>query len=299
MEHGRPILAVGKFLALLRELNSSGPVSRAQLANATGIPRQTTSRMLQTMLSLDLIEQVPNTKRYRVAAMALSLSHGYEPAHRLAFVARPIVEQLTSRIGWPVTVMTHVGTSMITRFSTHHLTSLSFGPCPVGSAIPILHSASGHAYLAFASTDDRLAILDGFRRLDDRSPLLSMFIDGRPLELIRAAGYASYERSAHTPHPGKTSSISVPIVGFGPCRGALTMDFFSSAMSMAAATRRFVRELKDAATAIVQALDPLVSGPTCLESSRSGIEGHDGSRRYAARRSDAGDLSSGDGRFTP
>ena len=254
MDHEIPIRSVSRFIALFREINLKGPLSLGQMVHATGIPYPTTSRIVQTMLSHELIERIPGTKSYCVAAMALSLSHGFQRANRLAAAGRPMIEALTDRIGWPLALMTRVGTSMVARASTHHRTSLSFGACPAGSAIPILHSASGHAYLAYATREERAGILDGLGRFESRSPMLSLFLEGRPLDRIRSEGHATYERNRFTENPGKTSSISVPILANEELQGSLTLIFFSSAMPMDEALRRYLGDLEETAIAIEEVL---------------------------------------------
>lgn len=256
MDSEIPIRSVSRFIAVFREINLEGPLSLGEMVQATGIPYPTTSRIVQTMLSHGLIEQVPKTKSYAVAAMAMSLSHGFQPANQLATAARGVIEASTQRIGWPLAVMTRVGTSMVARASTHHLTSLSFSPCPAGSSIPILHSASGHVFLAYASREERACVLDGLQRFENVTPMLSLFREGRPLERIRAEGHATYERNMHSETPGKTSSISVPVLVDDQLHGTLTLVFFASAMPMDEALRRYLDELRQGATAIARSLAP-------------------------------------------
>ena len=54
--------------------------------------------------------------------------------------------------------------------------------------------------------------------------------------------------------PGKTSSIGVPIYEGEQVAGTVTLVFFSSAMPMAEAVRRYADDLKAAAAAISQEL---------------------------------------------
>ncbi len=276
MDSEIPIRSVSRFIAVFREINLKGPLSLGEMVQATGIPYPTTSRIVQTMLSHGLIEQIPKTKSYSVAAMAMSLSHGFQAANRLATAARPVIEALTHRIGWPVAVMTRVGTSMVARASTHHLTSLSFHAFPAGSSIPVLHSASGHVFLAYASREERAGVLDGLQRFNNISPMLSLFQEGRPLERIRAEGHATYERNMHSQTPGKTSSISVPVQVDDQLQGTLTMIFFASAMPMDEALRRYLAELRQSAKAIELSL--------ALEFAASSPAGRSRARAPAAAR---------------
>ena len=143
--------------------------------------------------------------------------------------------------------------------------------------MPLLECASGHVYLAHASDEERRNIIEGLERLHSRSPLLPLFKSGRPVTRIQEDGYATYERNPHTPNPGKTSSISVPIFDKDYLAGALTMAFFASAMPVAEAVKRHLADLKATAAAIGDAL----RAPPVIEATREVVRG---TRRPTKRR---------------
>jgi hypothetical protein len=84
---------------------------------------------------------------------------------------------------------------------------------------------------------------------------MAMFESRKLIARIREDGYATNERSLHTLTPGKTSGISAPIFEDGKLAATLTLSFFSSAMRMDEAVRRFVPDVKRVAAEISSALD--------------------------------------------
>ena len=225
-----------------------------EIARLIDLPYPTAYRIVQTLVFEGLIECEPSRKHYRATALVQSLSSGFKDQGNLITVARPHLVALTQKISWPVAIATHVGPWMMIRDSTHALTSLAFNNYHPGYTFPILECASGLAYMAFTSDEERDCILKGITSLDGRSPTISMFESRKLIARIREDGYATNDRTLHTPTPGKTSSISAPVFDDGKIAATLTMAYFSSAMRMAEAVRRYAPDIKKVAAEITGAL---------------------------------------------
>jgi len=225
-----------------------------EISKAVDLPYPTTFRIIQTLTHEGLVVCEPGRKRYRVTALVQSLAAGYSDSGRLIAQARPHLVGLTHKHAWPVSLTTHVGRHMVVRDSTHTLSSLTFSNYAPGYTLPILECASGHAYLANVDDDKRVGLLAGLEAYERRTPLLDIFKSPRLVQNIRDNGYATWERNPHTPFPGKTSSIAVPVSEGGEVKACLTMVFFASALTMAEAVRRYVDDLKGAAAALAEQL---------------------------------------------
>ena len=271
MKKGMHIRSVSRFISVLNSISRDGPLSLGQMVRSTGISYPTMSRIVHTLVNEELVVQVTGTKTYRVAAMAMSLSASFQTPQLVAAVAKPVMEALTRDIGWPLTVNTRVGINMVVQASTHHRTSLTLNDCPPGATIPVLYSASGHAYLAFADAVEQQCVLDSMHVFEKVTPMLSMFLDGRPQARIRADGYATYERNKHARGPGKTSAISVPLLQDNRFVAVLSLVFFSSAMSLGDALQRYLSPLREAADTIGELLSdsPIESVPMEVRSPRA------------------------------
>lgn len=258
MEKGVPIRAVSRALAVLQAINRHGTLTLMEIAQEVRIPYPTSCRIVQTLLVEGLIEREPDRKRYRPTALVQTLSHGFQQDDRLVTVARPHIVALTKKIAWPVAVATRVGQRMMVRDSTHTLTSLTFVNYYSGYTLPLLECATGRAYLAFCSEEERENILDGMRAIEGEGPLgaevLPFFENGLMVQDIRRLGYATKGRNQYTENPGKTSSIAVPLFDGERTVGSLAVIFFSVAMKMDKAVERFLPELRQTGEDISRAL---------------------------------------------
>jgi len=246
------IRAISRGLRVLQAINRGGSISMMQICRQAEIPYPTACRVIETLIKEGMVEREPARKRYRATALVRTLSVGFQDEDALVAVARRHIVALCNRHGWPISVTTRVGHSMMVRDSTHKLTSLTLHHYSPGYTLPIIECSTGKAYLAFCGDEERGAILSGLRRLDGPAEKLAALLlhDDTMLSAIRAKGYATQARNAYTAVPGKTSSLAVPVIKDGVVKGACGLIFFAAAMPMARAEEMFVADLKATAEAI-------------------------------------------------
>jgi IclR family mhp operon transcriptional activator len=239
-----PIRSVTRALHVLQAINRHGSLSMTQISNMVELPYPTTCRIVNTLISEGVIERETSRKYYRPTALTQSLSCGYQPRVRLVAIAREHVEALTRDTGWPVSIASRVGSSMVIQDSTHGMTTMTFSDYHPGYTLPILSSASGMAYLAFTTESERNEIL---RQLEEKASEEEIHMFGKYpepyFEIIRKDGYASFIRNPHTKDPGKTSSIAVPLVLEETVIGALTLVFFSTTLKVTDAFEKYKEAL--------------------------------------------------------
>jgi IclR family mhp operon transcriptional activator len=252
MEKGVPIRSISRSIAVLQEINRAGDLSLMEIARRAKVPYPTACRIVQTLIHENLIEREPTRKHYRPTALVQSLSNGYRLENRLIAVARRHIVSLTKLHGWPVSLTTRVGLSMVIRDSTHALTSQTFNNYHPGYTLPILECAAGKAYLAYAEPDEREMIIRGIRDSGEKWDDLTMRLleTGVLTDDIRQAGYAVKGRNRYTETPGKTSSIARPVFGTEGVAGCIVLIFFSSAMKISDAVAKYDDDLRRAADAI-------------------------------------------------
>lgn len=251
------IRAVGRAFHVLQTINRLPNPTIMQIKTAAGLPYPTVYRIIQTLVHEGLIESEPARKRYRPTELVLSLTSGFQPDDRLVGLARPLMVELTRAIGWPVTLAVRVGGRIMLKDSTHALTTQTFANYYPGYTLPLQDCASGKAYLAFCTGEERRMIQQnasvgnddeattGLARLHASNDTL--------LAQIREDGYATHARNLHSDTPGKTSSIAVPLVSGDRLLGCLTIIFFAAAMSMQDAVARYLHQLTRCADAIGEA----------------------------------------------
>ena len=249
-----PIRAISRALAVLSAINRNGALTITQAAREAEIPYPTACRVIQTLVHEGMIEREEARKYYRPTALSQSLSCGYQAGSRLIGAARPQIIKLTKDTGWPISLATRVGSSMVIQDSTHALTTQTFSEYYPGFALPISACASGLAYLAFCSDDLRASILDQIASATPKQnageiSLISQSSD-EFFAGVRERGYAVFIRNQHTKDPGKTSSIAVPIYSGDEVAGAIALVYFSSALKPNKAVENYLDMLTEARIAI-------------------------------------------------
>ena len=256
-DRGIPIRSLSRGLSVIQAINRLGPISMMQISREVGLPYPTASRIVQSLIHEGFVEREQTRKHYRVTGLVQTLSTGYQAADRLVTVARRHLNHLTEEVGWPVSLATRVGTSMMVRESTHGQSSMTFTNYYAGFTLPISKCASGKVFLAFCDDAERAAIIDGWQFSDNETSHIGLMLvnDDAVLSQIRERGYAINTRNAYTADVGKTSAIAVPIVRrSGRIAGTLSLIYFATSMSYEEAAGKFYDLLKQKAEEISEEL---------------------------------------------
>lgn len=246
MDKGIPIRSLSRGIAVLKAINRSGSLTMTEITRTCDLPYPTASRVIQTLVHEGLIEREPKRRRYRPTAMVQSLAHGFQGDGRLVKAARPHIVDLTRMLGWPITLSSHVGHSMVIRDSTHALSALTFNEYFPGYASPLLESAAGLVYLAALGDAEREGLIQSMRAIEneDWTQALTLLEDSRMIDEIREHGYAARSFNLFTRNPGKTSSIAVAIMDGEQPMGAVSLAYFASAMKAEEAIARFAPQIR-------------------------------------------------------
>ncbi len=257
MEKGVPVRSLSRGIAVLQAINRGNSLSMMEIARTSEVPYPTACRLVQTLVYEGLVEREPSRKRYRPTALTQTLAYGFQGDMYLIEVARAQLVELTRTLGWPVSISTHVGHSMVIRDSTHALTALTFNNYYPGYSLPVLECASGLVFISHMRAEERTNLLHTLKLMDNSKSRHAVSLLEREglADEIRANGYATRGNNLFTNNPGKTSSIAVPILYKGEIIASLTLAFFSVATKMTDAVRQFVEPLQQAAEAIAHDLD--------------------------------------------
>lgn len=259
MERGVPIRAITRGIAVLSAVNRDGPITMMNISRAADVPYPTACRIVQTLLHEGLIEREPARKRYRVTSLVQTLATGFQEEDQLVAAARPLLEDLCKDVSWPVSLATRVGTRMMVRDSTHKMTSLTFTNYYPGYTLPIAECATGKAYLAHCSEDERQMVSEAWEATDNETSRTGLLIlsDDVVLNQIRSDGYAIQNRNFYNEEPGKTSTLAVPVLNDeGEPIGALGLIYFVSAFKADEAIAQFLKPLQNTASLISGQFDP-------------------------------------------
>ncbi|MGE0424802.1 MAG: helix-turn-helix domain-containing protein [Reyranellaceae bacterium] len=247
----RFIEPVRRAFAVLEALNRRRTGTLGALVEATGLPKPTIARLLETLIALGYVSHVSRAQGYRVTDRVVLLSAGARFVHHVADIAVPEMRRFTRESGWPLYLGTVSGASVAIRYTTSPESPLSFEPTGYADRFPVLESAIGRAWLAFCPEDERRTILreietgggTGREAVRDAGALHAALAE------IRAQGFA-FTRSTRQ---DRLNGLAVPILGGGHVLGCLSMRFPKSAMSESEAARRYLAPLAAIAGRIADA----------------------------------------------
>jgi IclR family mhp operon transcriptional activator len=217
----KTIRALDRGLEVLGHLQKARTASLHDLYLATNLPKATLTRVLATLEGRGLIWQ-------RMADGAFMASHTYLPRSPqvndegfLVEVAAPILERLCRKVNWPSILamprLTHMEVIETNR-PRSYFSHLALGP--IGFRINMLRSATGRAYLAFCSDDEREAILQRLTASSEpgnylaRKPaaLTRLLAETREVGYgTRAADFGGHFDKTRREQDDHRNSIAVPI----------------------------------------------------------------------------------------
>ena len=161
------VTALARGLDILRAFGPADKLlGNGDLAERTGIPRSTVSRLTQTLTALGYLRHVERFEKYQLGAGILALGYHRLAASGVREAARPHMQALANAADCAIAMGTPDRVTMIYIEVCH-----GAGPMilrlGVGSRVPIVRTAMGRAYVAALPERERDLVL---RRLHDADP---------------------------------------------------------------------------------------------------------------------------------
>ncbi|WIJ24846.1 IclR family transcriptional regulator [Devosia sp. RR2S18] len=210
--------ALDKGLDILELLaGSDNGLSQAEIAKALDRSPNEIYRMLDRLVRRDYVRRTPED-RYEITLKLFELAHRKPPLHRLISQATPVMRTFALKSEQAVHLVVQDRNILV-------VVAQVDGPgywnvsIRVGSRISLVNTGSGHVFLAFATPEERLLMLE---EQDFGSPeTMPRELESR-LGAVRAQGYEAMP-SAQVPG---VSNLSVPILGpLGTVIAVLTCPF--------------------------------------------------------------------------
>ena len=240
----KPIRSFSRGLAVLSALNRYGSATALTLARDSGVPRTAVYRLLQTLIDEGYVSRRTADDRYHLQLKVRSLSEGFEDEQWIAAIAGPALAELTRRISWPCDVATLEGVKMVIHDTTHRIAPLSIDRNMVGQQLPLLASSTGLAYISFAPTVEREALLAMLARSADPHDALARDADAvlRLIMATRRNGYALRQGGPIWPHTG---SLALPVRARRRLLGCINTVWMARAISAKEGLRRCLEPLRE------------------------------------------------------
>ena len=155
----KTINALERGLAVLRSLEEDTGKSLAEIHQATGIPKASLLRILETLEKNRFAWRAIGDGRYRRSISLAARRRQDETITRIAEIAAPYLEQLQRKVIWPSDILVYRdGNLQLVETSRRH-SNLGLQVYRIGFRVDMFLSAPGRAYLAFCPEAERQAIL--------------------------------------------------------------------------------------------------------------------------------------------
>lgn len=250
-----PVRAMLRGFAVLEAINALRCAELSDIVRATGLPRTTVIRLIETLEEGRYIVKDPHTGAYEPTPRVMGLASGLNMDAWLVSITTPVLRDLLRKIGWPSDVSVLQGERMALRNSNRAYSALNIDRHYAGMTSSLTEGASGRAFLTWCGKEQRQKLLEMTTKVADRQKVL------HELELTRERGYAI--RSAKTqPFLG---AIAIPVLAPEAVVCCLTCVFLPQTATVTEVAERCLPHLREAAGKISamyvqQFADPLGVG---------------------------------------
>jgi DNA-binding IclR family transcriptional regulator len=198
-------------------------LGNVELAEATGLPKPTVSRLTFTLTQLGYLRYREEFGKYELAAGVVSLAYPYLVNMPVPAIARPLMEELALRSRTNVGLGVHEGLSVL--YLEYALGEVNPNRRQrVGFRVPLIRTAMGRACIAAMQPGDRQRL---YAELEDHYPNDWPQLHGELEEAVDQVERRGYCIAAGT-FLRTTSSVAVPFVHTD---GRTLMAFNSQASS--------------------------------------------------------------------
>ena len=139
-------------------------LANGELAERTGLPRATVSRLTQTLVGVGLLQLDERHRAYRLAPAVLSLAHAMRGGSQVLAIAAPQMRALAERERINVGLAAPDRDEMVYLESIRYSRRVAWRNVVSGQRVPMELTSLGMAYLAVAPDVRRKALLALFRK---------------------------------------------------------------------------------------------------------------------------------------
>jgi len=183
------ITALARGLEVLRAFTpNEGLLGNREIAERTGLPKPTVSRLTYTLTKLGYLMHVERLGKYQLAPGALAIGYSTLANMRIREIARPFMQELADYAGASVAIGTRDRLSVVYVEHCHSKATVLLR-LHLGSRIPIATTAIGRALLAALPENERIPMLDLLARQEkDHWPVIRNGIE-KAVEDLKTRGF--------------------------------------------------------------------------------------------------------------
>lgn len=182
-------------------------LGNSQIAERTGLPKATVSRLTYTLTELGYLRYSESLGKYNFGPSLINIGYSLLSHMGARRIARPLMQALAEHSHGAVNLGIREGLHMVYVDTYRSATNLLI-QLDVGSKLPLASSAMGRAYLCVLSDEKRESLLEEIRLSDEENwPEVKRGID-RAFEEFQKYGYCKSVGSWRN----EVNAVSVPLV---------------------------------------------------------------------------------------
>lgn len=166
-------------------------LGNGELAERTGLPRSTVSRLTQTLVRLGLLHHEVDRRAYRLAPAVLGLAHAMRTGSRVLAVAAPRMRRLAEQERINVGLAAPDRAEMVYLESIRYARRVSFRTVVSGQRVPMELTSLGRAWLATCPPAERAALESVFRSRRQRPWEALRREIAAAIDQVRRVGYCA------------------------------------------------------------------------------------------------------------
>lgn len=163
MDERKFVTALARGLDVLRCFGPDDALlGNRDIAERTGLPKATISRLAYTLTELGYLRFDPGAGKYALDAGVLALGYAFLSSADILVLARPHMRALAHDMGCAISLGCRDGMEMMYLETLRSETALTLG-LTVGSRLSMLTSSMGRAYLAVLPAAERREVMAALR----------------------------------------------------------------------------------------------------------------------------------------
>lgn len=265
-----PVEAVCRALDVLRAVNKLGIASVNSIHQATGFPKSTIVRMLETLSAEGYIARDNMCGGYWVTRRVHELTSGYQGIPQVIEASRLPAVELTRWLKWPIGIGVIDGDAVSIKFWTGAISPWAHTNTVLGLRPDLVTTSMGRAYLAFCPTEEREF---HFRRLRADTSRNFTAEDERCLrallEQVRIDGYAVRDPKTQ---PYRTTTFAMPIREGETVHAVINISFFTTAVPPHELQEKIIQPLRATTKVIEKAIAEMSMSKPSREDASAALE---------------------------
>lgn len=136
-----------------------GLLGNSEIAERTGLPPSTISRLTQTLVLSGFLEHDPHRQAYRLAPTVLCLSHAFKTASAEIRLAEPLMRKVSEKLKLNVGLAVADRLEMVYLESIRYTKNVALRAVASGQRVPIERTSLGRAWIARLDPHSRTQLL--------------------------------------------------------------------------------------------------------------------------------------------